>query len=161
MHCERLDKQDTPTPTPTQTHTHTHTHIRMTDRVPHLLPSVSSVPGHCLCPEGGWPQGGAWQSWPYLRRQTQTDQSLESTVSGWWDQPNEKFWFDYSFSFILVSSPTISVIMTSRYGGYWIWGQDDTVTTKPDVARKAKGQMIRQDVTMPTFQPCIVGAAKL
>lgn len=70
--------------------THTHTHFMMMKRVTHLLPSVSSVPGRCLCPEGGWPLEGAWQSWLYLQdKQLNLRSSREKrpwnsfSLSGW------------------------------------------------------------------------------
>lgn len=34
-------------------YTHKHTHAQMIEGVTHLLPSVNSVPGRSLCPEGG------------------------------------------------------------------------------------------------------------
>lgn len=55
---------------------------KMIEREPHLLPSVNSVPGRSLCPEGGWPLEGAWQSWPYLQRQRRrADKSLSISIS--------------------------------------------------------------------------------
>lgn len=72
--------------------------------MPHLLPSVSSVPGRSLCPEGGWPLEGAWQSWPYLPRQRQTDRSYIWLV----EQSLKELFFLGQLGLIFVTSAIVS-----------------------------------------------------